>query len=114
MDTSRSTSEKMSSSKRSKVEADITLLVRGLKSEDVSRDILLAKTELYKLYKLCQREQLMRAGLTDGLIEEECAENWESLSQWEKKAYNEHSKNILEIIEDDGRSKTKCCKSKAT
>ena len=55
-----------------------------------------------KLYMLGQKEQLLRAGFSEDLLEEECLEKWEELSQVERKAYNEQKKSILDKFEDDG------------
>ena len=55
-----------------------------------------------KLYMLGQKEQLLRAGFSEDLLEEECLERWELLSQVERKAYNEQKKSILDKFEDDG------------
>lgn len=90
--------EQMPASKRARVEEDVGEVVRGLRTEDVLE--MGKNISGYKLYMLGQNEQLLRAGFSEDLLEEECLEKWEELSHVEKKAYNEQKKSILEKFDD--------------
>ena len=79
--------EQMPVSKRARMEEDIAEVVKGLRTEDVLE--MGKNISGYKLYMLGQKEQLLRAGFSEDLLEEECLEKWEQLSQVERKAYNE-------------------------
>ena len=74
--------------------------MRGLRTEDLLE--MGKNISGYKLYMLGPKEQLLRAGFSEDLLEEECLEKYKVLSQVEKKAYNEQKKSILEKLDDDG------------
>ena len=92
--------EQMPASKRARLEEDVGEVVRGLRTEDLLE--MGKNISGYKLYMLGQKEQLLRAGFSEDLLEEECLEKWEELSQVEKKVYNVQKKSIHEKFDDGG------------